>query len=786
MSETGHISRLVSAIIKHPWKIMLTALLIAIGVSSQVVHLKPDFGYRIWFNEKSKDLAVYDEFEARFGSDETAVIAVHSESGVFDIETATLLQNLTEDMWMAPDVIRVDSLSNFNWTHASGDDIEVEPLIPDDIELTEEILNKRKKIALSHNSVINYLISKDGKTAVVYARLKPFLKGTPDYEKVVKGLRKVISKYHKTGDHNIYLTGGPAVSYSFKEAAQRDLMFLVPIVIGVVIIFLMGTLKRISGVALSLFMIFITIFVTLGFGGLVGLPFNNLTSMTPQFMIAICIAVVVHLLVSYFQFLDKGLERKEALRQALIKNLRPTLLTSLSTAFGFFSFCTTGIPAFITMGLMAGTGTILTWFSAYFILAPLLSIIPVRSRGQKKISSKEEAFGPSQRSIKFTEFLFINRKKIIFGGALVALLSIGLSSQVQVNSDPFEYFDKRTKISIANHFLEDHVGGSQGGEIIINSGEKEGIKDPGFLNRVLKFQNWIDEYPFVTKTVSIIDILKDTNKSLNGGDQAYYVLPKERNMIAQQLFLYSMSLPQGMDLNDRMTIENDSLRLTAMWNVHDSATILRVAEEIEAKGKELGLSVKVSGKSVLWQTITKPIITSFIKSLLLAIFLISILLIFGLRSIKIGLFALIPNALPLIFGGALLVILGKYLDIGTVIVGAITLGIAVDDTIHFLSSYMRFLNEGFNAKEAISRIFSLTVPALSVTTLVLAVSFGTFIFGDFVPNQNFGIMVALILTFALVADVLFLPALLMIVGEDFFVSKKKSNFQYEKPDGLVI
>ena len=284
----------------------------------------------------------------------------------------------------------------------------------------------------------------------------------------------------------------------------------------------------------------------------------------------------------------------------------------------------------------------------------------------------------------------------------------------------------------------------------------------------------------------VVMVVQDWEKDLYTYDCEYYVLPKERNMIAQQLFLYSMSLPQGMDLNDRMTIENDSLRLTAMWNVHDSATILRVAEEIEAKGKELGLSVKVSGKSVLWQTITKPIITSFIKSLLLAIFLISILLIFGLRPIKIGLFALIPNALPLIFGGALLVILGKYLDIGTVIVGAITLGIAVDDTIHFLSSYMRFLNEGFNAKEAISRIFSLTVPALSVTTLVLAVSFGTFIFGDFVPNQNFGIMVALILTFALVADVLFLPALLMIVGEDFFVSKKKSNFQYEKPDGLVI
>jgi len=419
------------------------------------------------------------------------------------------------------------------------------------------------------------------------------------------------------------------------------------------------------------------------------------------------------------------------------------------------------------MGVLAGVGTLLTWIATYLVMAPMMVLLPIGRWKPKKVKKNE-----SSRSEKFVDFIDRNKRGIIVITILMAILDISLALKVAVNSDPLEYFDKKFPVSIANDFMEEHVGGSMSIETVVDSGSPEGIKDPVFLAKVESLQTWLDQRPFVSKTISIVDILKDTNKSLNGGDENHYRLPTKRKQVAEQLFLYSMGLPQGMDISNQMTIGNDKMRVTAMVTIHDSQRILKFAEEIENKAAELGLSAKVNGKNYLWQTITGPIIKSFGKSLTWAIALISVLLIFGLGSVKLGLLAMIPNTLPIVFGGGALFVLGKYLDIGTVIVAAITLGIAVDDTIHFLNHFKNALIEGKSPKEAISEIFSQTAIALIVTTLVLVASFGTFYFGTFVPNQNFGIMVAIILSFALICDLIFLPALLLCLKREFFVEKE--------------
>ncbi|MCB0414073.1 MAG: MMPL family transporter, partial [Bdellovibrionales bacterium] len=315
--------------------------------------------------------------------------------------------------------------------------------------------------------------------------------------------------------------------------------------------------------------------------------------------------------------------------------------------------------------------------------------------------------------------------------------------------------------------------------MIIETHKPEGAKDPEFLKKVNHFIQWIEAKPYVTKTSSIVEIIKDINKTLHEENPAFYDIPDTTDLIGQQLFLYTMNLPQGMDINNRITINNDAIRLTAMWTIHDSDTSLKYIKEWEHQAKILGLDMKATGKYVLYQSINDKVVSSFLTSITIALLFISFLLIAGLKSITLGLVSLIPNTTPLFIGAGIAKLMGQPLDIGTVIVGSVCLGIAVDDTIHFLAQFGEFTKKGDDSVRATSKVFTYTLPALITTTIVLVASFATFILADFIPNRNFGMFVAIILAIALLADIVFLPALMMALDEkhERFKQKKKEKIR---------
>ena len=753
--------RIAELIIRFPKTSILLGIAIAILAVPGVQRLQADFTYRIWFRDGDPLLEAFDRFERRFGNDEAVAVVVHSESGIFDLESATLLRDLTEDMWQVSEIIRVESLSNYNWTHAEEDDLLVDPLIPDpeDEELTVELLAQREQVAVNHEVIPGYLVSEDGKTAVIFARLKPAIGGSPDFERVISDTRLMIEKYRDIGDHEFYLTGNAAVTNTFREVTQSDMSIMVPALLGAIVLFLLMFFRKASGVFMPLIVIVLSISITLGLSGWLGIKFNNLTAIVPHILIAIAIADAVHILVTFFQFRRKGLERVEAVRGTLVKNLQPTLLTSISTTVGFFSFATAKITPIMNMGLLAGMGTLIAWLITILVLAPMLVLVPIKIEAVTQV--EEKSFEPSRFAIRYTEWLQRHRVKVLAAFSLITVSAVYLALQNVVNSDPFKYFAPSVHTRVANEFIEEELGGSMGLEIVINSGEKNGIYDPGFLNKVETFQAWLDDLPYVTKTVAVTDIIKQINRSLHGEDPAAYVIPPDRAMIAQELFLYTMSLPQGMELTDRMTLDNDMLRITAMWTLHESLTSLKEMKRIEAKAGELGLDAYVTGKTPLWHGLNPYVVGTFIVSISLALLLVSILMVIVFRSFSLGLLSMIPNTVPLIIGGAVMTLLEKPLDIGTVIVASVCLGIAVDDTIHFLSNYNRWRKSGADATYAVAQVVTHTGPALLVTTVILVAGFGTFAFASFVPNINFGIMTAIVLSTALITDFTLLPALLL-------------------------
>lgn len=754
--------RFASFLLGNPRKSVLLGLTLLALLVPGLSKLQSDFSYRIWFRQTDPLLAVFDTFERQFGNDEMVAVIVHSPSGIFDKESVKLVQDLTNAFWYVDEVIRVDSLSNYNWTHSEDDELTVEPLLDDELIWSDELIEERKRIALKHELIPGYLVSDAGDTAIFYLQLKPAIGGTPDFERVINSTRETVARFEGHGDHTFYITGPSAISNTFKEVTQSDLKKMVPALLVAITVFLLLFFRNIAGLLVPMFVVFASIFATLGFAGWMGIKFNNLTAIVPNILIAIGVADTVHILVTFYQFRGQGMERFDAAHATLTKNLLPTLLTSISTAIGFFSFASAVLLPIMYMGILAGVGTLVAWLITIFLISPLLPHLPGKFKIRKGSKTDQEEAHPL--AVTYVAWLHRNGRLVVGIFLLITVVSVYLALQNEVNSNPLEYFAKNVHTRVANDFAEKHVGGMSAVEIVIDSGKPDGIKDPGFLQRAEAYQDWLNTLPHISKTVSVINVIRQTNRALNNDDQNFYKIPDNQGLIAQEIFLYTMSLPQGMDLNNRMTLDNSKLRITAMSNEHESKVILKEIDKIEAKAEVLGLKAHVTGKMPLYQQMNSYVVSAFLKSISMALVLVSLLMLIVLRDWRLGLLAMVPNTAPLLIGAAIMYILEKPLDIGTVLVAATCLGIAVDDTIHFMANYQRWRKFGVNAQAAVAHVITHTGPALFVTTTVLVAGFATFAFSSFVPNVNFGILTAIVLCTALITDATLLPVLLMRSG----------------------
>lgn len=744
----------VGFIERRPRLALALGLMLVLAFVPGLSKLRADFTHRAFFWADDPHLQAFDAFERRFGNDDAVVLAVHSPSGVFDVETAGLVQRLTDELWRVPEVIRVDSLSNYNWVHSSDDDIVIEPLLP--AELTPELLAERERVALAHEVLPDYLVSRDARTTLLFAHIQPAIDRTSDYARIMTRVRELMAEY-RVGDHELHASGGPAVNFAFEESSQQDLSRLVPMLLAAASLFLLLTLRSLAGVILPFFVVALAIVVAFGLAGYLGVELSIVTTASPNILIAVCIANVVHVMATFYRKLSHGEPRAAAARYSLTKNFMPTFLTSLTTTIGFFGFASAHLKPLSGLGTMAGVGTLTSWLLTYLVGGSLLFLLPL-----KRARVSEERIAQDDRVVgRLMDFVARNRTSVLAATAFVTLGSLWLALKLDVNSDPLKYFRADFPARVANEFIEEKLGGARGVEIVIDSGREDGVKDPEFLRRVESYQGWIEREPGVTRAVSILDILKSTHRSLNGDRQEFYRLPEEHDTISQELLVYSMGLPQGMDLNDRISVKNDALRMTVLWTIPTSRETMAAVQRIEEKGKQLGLEVRVTGKNRLYASTNEYVVDSFVGSFVSSLVLISLILVVAFRSVKMGLFAMVPNIIPNFIGGGLLYLMGQPLDIGTVLVASVALGIAVDDTIHILANFMRHRRGGHGRNQAIRETLVDTAPALISTTLILSAGFGLFAFGSFVPNIYFGILMASVLTLGLIIDLTFLPAILM-------------------------
>lgn len=748
------LSRLITT---RPALSLVASILLILGCVLGARFLTPDFTYRAFFTASDPLRVQVEQFESTFGNDDSAVLLIHSPNGLLDKASADVIVEATRRMWLVPDVSRVDSLSNYRWVHAEGDDINVDAMIPDEGFADEAVRAERSAAIAGDRLIPDYLLSPDGKTTMVVGFVRNAAQTAVNAPPVINAVR-AIAEDLADGEHEFHITGRTAVMAGLQESAQSDMQSILPFVILTIILLVTLAVRRPGSVLLILLLIVGSIVATMGASGWLGMRISNITAMVPQFILAISVAAAIHVILSYYRERNKGAASREAARRALEQNFLPTLLTAVTTSIAFISFTATDIAAIANLGVMVGIGTLLAWILTYLLVGALLALLPTLRMNMRHVGAPEEA-QLMPFATRLVSRIYAARYVIVGATLVISIAAVALSVSNSVNSNPFRYFDKGFWLRQSADFAEANLRGSQGMEVVLNAGQADGIKDPAFMARAEKLQDWISQQPFVARAVSVVDFVKQTNQALHGDDPAYYTLPETRQEMAELLFLYSFNLPEGLDLSNRVSLDNDALRISVRWTLYDSADATEWATRIEEKATELGLNAETTGKMLLFQRMNAYVSASLVQSLGISLVLISLVLLVVFRSARFGVVSLLANTLPLSIGTAVLALTGRDIDTGAVVALSVCLGVAVDDTIHLLQAIRTA--QANSLREAIAKGLAKVLPAITLTTLILMIGFGAFMMGDFVPNQNFGLMAITIIGAAWVLDVIFLPALLL-------------------------
>ena len=743
------------------WFIVFGVPLIVLLLASSLKHVEMDGSYRIWFGEKSKTLTDYDNFRKTFGNDDGVVIVFKDENGIFSKKALASIDRITEALWKTKYIARVDSLTNYQYVHANPkepDDIVVEDFIQNINKATPDYLEERKHIATTDPLVVDSFISKDGTTTMISARLTPKVNDESDKSLEIMGLiDKILApEIEKTG-YKYWVNGGPALNKAFMVIGTSDAMTFTPLVLLASLILLLFLFRRVSGALIPLAVVVFTFLSVLAVQVLLGYKLNNFTANLPVFIVAIGIADAVHIYSVWLLHKRQGDENQVAVLQTMQKNFLPIFLTSLTTAIGFATLTISEVIPVLTLGIATASGAVLAFVISVVWMPAVLLLL------KKPIKVEVVEVAKEKKSLGYGKFIIENNKKIVGATLLIfTVLAIGIF-KVKVDSNTIRYFDKSVEIRKGTEFMMDNLTGPMAYEIIVDSGVKDGIKNPKFMKEVERFyKEFQSKYPEVRHLASLMDTVKRFNKVVDGKDE----LPSKQNLIAQYLLLYSLSLPQGMEINDKMDINEQKLRITGRMDIVDTSKDLEMIDYITDWWSKTEYKGSVVGKTYMFAHMQKDVTNTLIYSLSLAIALVSIVMFLIFRRIKILWVFILPNILPVILVVGLMGWIGINIDIGVAIAGAIIIGVAVDDTIHFLVKYFDARKRGLTMEETFDEVLAYAGKAILFTTVILTVAFSLFTFSHFTPNQNFGVVTAFALLIAFVVDLLLLPALLSLADKD--------------------
>lgn len=768
---------------------LLLALTVACTLVSRIPQLHMDMSTQGFLHEDDPQRILYQKFRDQFGNDDVVVIAVETEDP-FAPAFLGQLKSLHEALERrVPYLDEVKSLLNARNTFGREDELLVEDLLrgwPDEKRDLKEVRRRALATPLYRNLYLNDAASiativvkpvttPSGQTDALAGFDEPGVAAaaagrsqqltTAQSGEIMAAVNAVVAEYAAQG-LAVHVAGWPAVENALVSIMKRDSVRFMLLSLAVCSVLLLTLFRRFSPVLLALGTVILSLLSTLGLMAWLDIPYKIPSQVLPAFLIVVGIGDSVHILSIFHQQLRKGVPKTDAIVAALGHSGLPILLTSLTTAGGLLSFFGGDNAPLSDLGLYASSGVMLALFFSVVFLPAMLALIPApRPKAVRRTTRLDRTF------VRLAGFCTGNARTVVAGALLVALVMAYGAMQAGYSHFPTRWLPRDMRERQATEFVDRNMAGSRNLEMIVDTHRRQGLYDPAVLQALDRLGRDLEaRYPqrpdgiYVGKTLSLGDILKEINQALNANRSKAYRIPDDPALIPQEFLLFETSGTD--DLEDFVDTAFSKARFTIKVPDMDCTSYTDFIDEVEALFRSrLGpdITVRATGNVGLTSRILAAVKQTQISSLLIATLVIGLLMVLFMGNIRIGLLSMVPNMFPILVGVGSMGLLGIPFDNATAMVAAITLGIAADDTIHFMHTFKRYYDDSGEARGSVRQAFAITGRAMLFTSLILVAGFMSYTFATLGAYVMFGLLLSITIVVALAADFLLAPALLELI-----------------------
>jgi len=764
------IEKYAAMVVKFRWVCLILMMILVVFAGMGAKNLSFTNDYRVFFDASDPHLKAFENLQDTYTKNDNAMLVFAPKDGnVFTRETLAAIEDVTERAWQIPYSLRVDSLSNYQHTESIEDDMSVGDLYEDAKNLSDNDIARIKEIAGREPLLLHRLISEKSHVTAVNVTVEyPAMidagqgkmvkadstKQGLEVVEAVRDLKDYVEKNYP--DITVYLSGVVMLNSAFGEAAIYDTTHLLPLTLLLILLTVLFLLWNLSGTVTTLIVILASVTTAFGFAGWFGIELTSPVMSAPVIIMTLAVADCVHILSTWMSEMRKGSDKKDAMRESLRINFMPVFLTSITTAIGFLSLNSSDAPPFRDLGNVAAMGVTAAFLFSIVLLPALATILP------SFVKPKEP------RTLKImsvlADWIIQYRKALLIGMSALAFVLIALVPRNELNDVFVEYFDDRIEFRTDTDFVVENLTGIYNVDYSIDTKQSGDIAKPEVLAKIKKFTDWLETQDEVIHVNTVTDTFLRLNKNMHGDDQSWYKLPDSRELAAQYLLLYEMSLPFGLDLNNQIDIDKRSTRVSTTLKTLSTQEVLAFEIRVNKWMDDNIPSLKTLGASptIMFAHIGMKNIVSMLSGTTIALILISLILFFALGSWRYGLLSLIPNLIPAGMAFGIWALVDGEIGLGLSVVTAMTLGIVVDDTIHFLSKYLRARrDQGLSAEDSVRYAFSTVGVALWVTSMALIAGFLVLATSSFKLNSGMGLLTAIVIGIALIVDFLLLPPLLI-------------------------
>jgi len=736
-----------------------------------------------WFVEGDPTLSEYDKLIDLFGDNEYLIVgfeAAADSADIFSADTLRDIAKISDFLEFHEYVTQLRSLTTFQYIHANGDDLSTDYLIDDIDELINnpvEIENVKSVLA-NEELALDSLITRDYRHTRIAARVEHREDTAAHKVELVKGLYQFIEEEGIGSDsYNLHLSGFVHAEERLETIVAEDMSILVPIMIVLMIVILYVSFRSLVATIFPWLAIVSGVLILLEIQSYLGIPHTTVDSgaLLPT-LIIIGIGITVHILVEFFHARNAGDDGVEAARSTIIRIWRPAFFTAITTSAGFLALSTSKLLPIREFAVLGAMGSLLLFLFSLTVLPAMLSF--VKTLPAKTYDVMDSGF-ISRITQKVPGFTLKHRNTILALGVLTLVFSIWNLPNIKIDTNYVNFFKESSSTRQDIEYFDEVFRGMLNLDIILDSGEVDGIKNPDFLRAMDEIQSWLAARETLGPINSLNDYLKEINQALNGDDPAYFRLPVSKEMTAQFLLLYDSS-GANEDLSDIKDFDNRYARLIAPVLNMPASEMRAELDAITARLSDNNVQFQstITGRMVLKTQQDIYVIEGMALSFIVALSVITVFFIVFFKSFKYGILSIIPSVLPIILAGSFAGWLGINLDLSAVIVFAMTMGIAVDDAIHVMSRYLLAKQSGSTTQESIQRAMNESGRAVVFSSLVLVFGFSVLCFGSITTVIYVGLFGAIIMSLALLGDLIFLPAILYLIdGSEGEVSEPASTVE---------